>query len=74
MVSKGGREDDSTGLDFPRLRVGTGLAGFILTATNCRQSVVAIQIDEIELNSGLITRYFLHRYLGVKHLNLLLAI
>jgi len=74
MVSKGGEESDSTGLDFPRSRVGTELAGLILIATNCHQPVVAKRADEIEPNSGLITRYFLHYHLGVSHLNLSLAI
>jgi len=59
-LSKGGRDDESTGLGFPRLQVGTGLAGFILIATNCRWLTVAKQAGEIEPNSGLITRYFLY--------------
>lgn len=69
MVSKGGEESDSTGLGFPRSRVDTGLAGFILTAVNCRQSVAAKQVDENTLNSGLITRYFFSTHLDVLHLN-----
>lgn len=69
LLSKGGEESDSTGLDFPRLRVGTELAGLILEATNCRQLVLAKQADENEPNSGPITRYFFNAYLDVLHLN-----
>ena len=63
LLSKGGREDDSTGLDFPRLRVGTELAGLILKATNCRQLELAKQADENEPIGGLITRqFFIYKY------------
>ena len=63
LLSKGGEESDSTGLGFPRLRVGTELAGLILKATNCRQLVLAKQADENEPIGGLITRqFFIYKY------------